>query len=84
VIRIATRIREARLRPEASGRFPGAPAGIWLPAGRLATECLRAGGSSFGNHLAEKRLPDDAFEFRGGRPEAPTRYRTRTRWADRP
>jgi hypothetical protein len=65
-------IREARLRPEASGRFPAAPAGVWLPAGRLASD-LRA-----------QRLPDDAFEFRGGRPEAPTRYRIRTRWKDHP
>jgi hypothetical protein len=78
------RIREARLRPEASHRFPGAPVGVWLPAGRLATECLRAGGSSFGPHTGAQRLPDDAFEFRGGWPEAPTRQRVRTRWADYP
>jgi hypothetical protein len=79
-----SRLREARLRAEASDRFPGAPVGVWLPAGRLATECLRAGGSSYGRHVGSQRLPDDAFEFRGGRPEAPTRLRKRTRWSDHP
>ena len=50
-------IREARLRAEASDRFPAAPTGVWLPAGSLATD------------LKAQRLPDDAFEFRGGRPD---------------
>ncbi|HET7423169.1 MAG TPA: hypothetical protein VFJ92_06395 [Gemmatimonadales bacterium] len=65
-------IREARLRPEASEQYPGAPAGVWLPAGSLAS------------NLRAQRLPEGAFEFRGGRPEAPTRYRIRTRWGDHP
>jgi hypothetical protein len=70
-------IREARLRPEAADRFPGAPVGVWLPAGRLSAECLS-------HHLGQQRLPDDAFEFRGGALEFVIRPRARTRWADHP
>ena len=79
-----TPIREARLRPEAAARFPGIPVGTWLPAGRVATECLRAGASSLSRHTGLQRLPEDAFDFRGGRWEMPIHPRARTRWADHP
>ena len=57
---------------------------VWLPARRLATECLRAGASSLARHLRLQRLPEDAFDFRGGRSETPIHPRARTRWADHP
>ncbi len=77
----ATALREARLRPEAADRIQWAPSGVWLPASTLAAHALR--------HATEadprtRALGDDAFEFRGGRPEAVRRTRVRTRRSDHP
>jgi hypothetical protein len=73
-------LREVRLRPQWAAQYPGVPVGVWLPASRLASEVRRADDDKGGSG----RLPDDAFEFRGGRPELVYRPRARTRWSDHP
>jgi hypothetical protein len=55
-------IREARLRPEYSDRFPRIRAGRWL---RVRTVLRRY--PEYGEPGAP-RLPASAFEFRGGAP----------------
>ncbi len=78
-------LREARLRPEAAARCPWAPAEVWLPACTLASKALQqAGGDTTATHARRRALPDDAFEFRGGRPELALRPTARTRWGDHP
>jgi len=77
-------LREVRLRPQWAARYPGVPVGVWLPACRLASEVRRADFSEPDQDGASGRLPDDAFEFRGGRPELVYRPRARTRWSDHP
>ena len=78
-------LREARLRPEAAARCPWAPAEVWLPASTLATKALKhAGGDVMVTQAHRRALPDDAFEFRGGRPELALRPGARTRWGDHP
>ena len=77
----ARRLREARLRPEAANRVQWAPTGVWLPASTLAAQAL--------HHAAEidpraRARGDDAFEFRGGWPEAARRTQVRTRRSDHP
>jgi hypothetical protein len=76
-------LREARVRPGAANRCPWAPEATWLPASSLADEALkRESGVAYPERRARRILPDDVFEFRGGRPEAPVRRRARTRWGD--
>jgi len=77
----APRLREARLRPEAADRVQWAPTGIWLPASTLAARALRQAPEVDPRGRA---LGDDAFEFRGGRPEAEHRTQIRTRRSDHP
>jgi hypothetical protein len=74
-------LRQARLRPSAIGRYPWARQNTWMPASAMAADALRdAPPPAAGGH--ERLLPNDAFEFRGGRPEASVRDRARTRWTD--
>jgi hypothetical protein len=75
-------LREARLRPEAGARCPWAPAGTWLPASTLATTALSHAAKNGAPEPNTRALTDDAFEFRGGPPEATLRARARTRWSD--
>ena len=59
--------REARLRPEYAGRYPGVQAGVWEPAAVLSDRVMAAGllrGSLHGWH--DRALPPEHFEFRGG------------------
>jgi len=74
-------LREARLRPEAGDRYPWAPRNSWLPASAMADEALK---NDEPTARAARALPNEAFEFRGARPEAPVRSRARTRWSDYP
>jgi hypothetical protein len=75
-------LRQARLRPSATGRYPWARENTWVAASAMADDALKhalrrvAAGS-------ERLLPSDAFEFRGGWPEAALRDRARTRLTDR-
>jgi hypothetical protein len=74
-------LRQARLRPGATGRYPWARQNTWMPASAMAAAALKhAPPSTADGH--ERLLPNDAFEFRGGRPEASLRDRARTRWTD--
>ena len=62
--------REARLRPEHAGRYPGIQADIWEPAAVLcdrvlACELLRGSPVSWRDRV----LPPEHFEFRGGEQE---------------
>jgi hypothetical protein len=62
--------REARLRPEYAGRYPGIQVGVWEPAAVLCDRVLAAGllrGSPLG--WRERVLPPEHFEFRGKGPE---------------
>jgi hypothetical protein len=59
--------REARLRPEYAGRYPGIQAGAWEPAAVLCDRVLAGRllrGSPRG--WSERVLPPEHFEFRGG------------------
>jgi hypothetical protein len=61
--------REARLRPEHAGRYPGIQAGVWEPAAVLCDRVLAGGllrGSPRG--WSERVLPTEHFEFRGEGP----------------
>jgi hypothetical protein len=61
--------REARLRPEYAGRYPGIQAGVWEPAAILCDRVLAGGllrGSPCG--WSERVLPPEHFEFRGEGP----------------
>ena len=59
--------RQARLRPEYAGRYPGIQPGVWESAAVLCDR-VRAGGLLRGPPLgwSERALPPEHFEFRGG------------------
>ena len=75
--------RQARLRPEYAGLYPGVPPGKWRPIGELldcvAVARLHAGRRS-GEFLQGRLLDDGHFEFRGGFQRPPGRH---TRLMDR-
>jgi hypothetical protein len=83
-----TFVREARLRPESASRYPGIPAGVWIPAAELGARLLMQHLAAPGPATLGSRLLDDAhFEFRGGfHRRGAGEYRTRwgEREADRP
>jgi hypothetical protein len=61
-------VREARLRPEWAGLYPGLPVGRWIVAARLVPLVLRhrlQGERAW--ESARRILVDEHFEFRGGR-----------------
>ncbi len=62
--------REARLRSEHAGRYPGIQAGIWEPAATLCDRVM-AGGLLRGSPLdwRDRVLPPEHFEFRGEGPQ---------------
>jgi hypothetical protein len=61
-------VREARLRPEFAGLYPGLEPGVWQgaaePAERMLTEHLLR--PSPGYMLSDRVLVKEHFEFRGG------------------
>ncbi len=62
--------REARLRPEHAGLYPGIQENVWEPAAILSDRVLACGllrGSPVG--WRNRVLPSEHFEFRGGGPE---------------
>lgn len=59
--------REARLREEYVGLYPGLTAGRWLPAGEVAehiVDMVRRERGSLG--LRGRVMADEHFDFRGG------------------
>jgi len=85
----AVPMRQVRLRPASAPLYPTLQPGEWHSAAtlaaRLLTEAARMKGSDT-RAVRERILPEEHFEFRGGRHEASLRYRARarTRWADHP
>lgn len=72
--------REARLRPEHAGRYPGIQSGVWEPAAVLCDRVLAGGllrGSPPG--WSERVLPPEHFEFRGEGPQGQQRPRREDR-----
>ena len=61
-------VREARLRPEWAGLYPGLPIGRWIVAARLVPLVLRHRLQDQQTwEFARRILVDEHFEFRGGR-----------------
>ncbi len=62
-------LRKTCLKPEHTSLYPEVPANIWLGAAgvaaRVAARLRRSSGA--GKSPAERVLPDEHFEFRGGR-----------------
>jgi hypothetical protein len=74
--------REARLRTEYAGLYPGLKAGVWMPVERLlrhVTDVIHKDRSKSGVITGRRLLHDDHFEYRGistrpeGLPEGSTR-----------
>jgi hypothetical protein len=60
-------VREARLRPEHAGLYPGIEPGVWFTAATLAEHLDRRCARGEGNGGTGPRvLSPDHFEFRGG------------------
>ncbi len=62
-------LREARLRSEYVGLYPGLSAEVWLPASEVAEHVIavvRHEGGRLGHH--GRLLAEEHFEFRGGEP----------------
>jgi len=72
--------REARLRPEFAGLYPGLPPGEWRRASLLTdilwARLLDRGKAAF--QLRERVLNPEHFEFRLGAPASPGVGRRRT------
>ncbi|MGH7630727.1 MAG: hypothetical protein ACREOF_15345 [Gemmatimonadales bacterium] len=76
-------LREARLRSEYVGLYPGLNAEVWLPASEVAEHVIavvRHEGGRLGHH--GRLLAEEHFEFRGGEP-APSRRNQNERREDR-
>jgi hypothetical protein len=74
--------REARLRTEYAGLYPGLKPGVWMPVEKLlrhVTDLIHKDRSKSGVITGRRLLHDDHFEYRGtsvrpeGLPEGHTR-----------
>jgi hypothetical protein len=72
------RERQARLKQEYAGAYPGIAPGVWQPAWLLG-EQLAALPSAASTH---RRCDPHHFEFRGGRGRPPELREVRTRVSD--
>jgi hypothetical protein len=64
---LGTARREARLRPEFAGQYPGVAAGRWECAATLADRVLAAALlRGWETRLWRRLLPEEHFDFRGG------------------
>ena len=66
--------REARLRTEYAGLYPGLKPGVWMPVEKLlrhVTDLIHKDRSKSGVITGERLLHDEHFEYRGtsARPE---------------
>ena len=78
-------IREARLKPEHAGAYPGLEPGVWYSAATVA-EFLVARARTLRGHSdpPQRTLNTEHFEFRGGAPAAAVgRGGSRSRTTDR-
>lgn len=77
-------IREARLKPEHTGAYPGLEPGVWYSAATIA-EFLVARARTLRGHSdpPQRTLNTEHFEFRGGSPSSSSeRGGTRSRRTD--
>ena len=79
-----SRLRYAKLIPKFGAFYPEIPADHWIPASQVATRraerVLREAGA---DALSQARLlPDEHFEFRGGKSRPPSWYITPERLSD--
>lgn len=73
-------VREARLKKEFAGHYPGLEPGVWLPAAGIADYVLaRARIEHRPSDPSRRMLNPDHFDFRG---ETPRTGSTRTRATD--
>lgn len=62
-------VREACLRPQFAECYPTVVPNVWLPATEVARKVfLYVVQAGLAEHLPERILSDEHFEFRGGRP----------------
>jgi hypothetical protein len=77
---MANALREARLREQYVGLYPGLSPGTWLPAREVAehiVDVVRREGGRLGIH--GRLMADEHFDFRGGETEAAARSPTERR-----
>jgi hypothetical protein len=76
-------VREARLRPEYSERYPGIDPGVWFTAATLSDFlAARANRHRLSPELFDRVLDPQHFEFRGGGHSALPRRGARERVTD--
>lgn len=75
-------IREARLKPEYAGTYPGIEAGVWLPATVIGQQLLLWQLTAPATPMGERLMSEDHFEFRGGRKRVGAWVSARTRIND--
>jgi hypothetical protein len=75
--------REARLRPEFAGDYPGIEAGVWLSAPELAAKLVEHTHARRRLRLYTRTFDPRHFDFRGGAPAGRRPATTRTRTTDR-
>src|SRR5690242_13403738 len=77
--------RQALLRHDAAGLYPDIPAGVWLPASRVAFVLARrvARAHRLAGSLPSRILDEQYFEFAGG-PRTDRPQYVRSRATDQP
>jgi hypothetical protein len=83
-VKINSRIRLVRLRPEFASLYPGLDPMVWETATELAARLLaqHALQPSPGHMLSNRILPEEHFEFQGGNPRGTSAMGVRSRVTD--
>ena len=84
-MKINSRIRLVRLRPQFASLYPGLDPMVWETATELAARLLaqHALQPSPGHMLSDRILSDEHFEFQGGNPRGTSGIGVRSRVTDR-
>ena len=82
-VKIVPSVREARLKAEHAGEYPGLTPGVWIPATELAQKLIERAHSRRREGRHTRTFDPTHFEFRGGS-EKPRRGGSRTRKSDPP
>ena len=85
IVKINSRIRLVRLRPQFASLYPGLDPGVWETATELAARLLAQHTlqPSPGHMLSNRILPEEHFEFMGGTPRGPAWTGVRSRVSDK-
>lgn len=75
--------REARLKAECAGEYPGLTPGVWIPATELAQKLIERAHSRRREGRHTRTFDPTHFDFRGG-PPGLRRRGSRTRKTDPP